>query len=96
MSLNRKGVMPMKDKSELSRRKLLGQALSGAALVGAASVPAQALNRMNKVASKYQNHPNGDKRCALCIHFQPPHSCEVVPGNISPSGWCKWFRARKA
>jgi len=96
MSLNRKGVLPMKDKSELSRRKLLGQALSGAALVGAASVPAQAINRMNKVASKYQNHPNGDKRCALCMHFQPPHSCQVVPGNISPNGWCKWFRAGKA
>ena len=85
----------MKDKPELSRRKLLGQCLSGAALMGAAAVPAQALNRMNKTASKYQNHPNGDKRCGLCKHFQPPGSCEIVPGHISPTGWCKWFQAGK-
>jgi hypothetical protein len=83
----------MKDKPELSRRTLLGQCLSGAALMGAMTVPAEALNRMNKTASRYQNHPNGDKRCAGCVHFQPPDSCEVVPGLISPSGWCKWFRA---
>lgn len=84
----------MKEKTELSRRILLGQCLSGAVMIGAMTAPALALNRMNKTASRYQNHPNGDKRCAGCKHFQAPHSCEVVPGNISPSGWCKWFRAR--
>lgn len=83
----------MKDKSELSRRTLLGGCLSGAAIMGTMTVPAQALNRMSKAASKYQNHPNGDQRCAGCRHFQPPGSCEVVPGRISPRGWCKWFRA---
>lgn len=82
----------MKDKSELSRRTLLGGCLSGAAIMGTMTVPAQALNRMSKAASKYQNHPNGDQRCAGCRHFQPPGSCEVVPGRISPRGWCKWFR----
>jgi hypothetical protein len=83
----------MKDVS-LSRRTLLGQCISGVAIVGTMTVPAEALNRMNKTASKYQNHPKGDQRCAGCRHFQPPHSCEVVPGNISPGGWCKWFSAR--
>jgi hypothetical protein len=86
----------MKDKPELSRRKLLGQCLSGAALVGAAAIPAEAVNRFTKVASKYQNHPNGDQRCALCMHFRAPGSCEVVMGHISPGGWCKWFKAQKA
>lgn len=84
----------MKDNPELSRRRLLGQCLSGVALVGAAAVPAQALNRMSKTASDYQNHPNGDERCGGCRHFQAPASCEIVPGHISPKGWCKWFSAR--
>ncbi len=84
----------MKDKRDLSRRRLLGQCLTGAALVGTGALPAEAaVNRFIKTASRYQNQPNGDQRCALCIHFQPPGSCEVVLGHISPHGWCKWFRA---
>ena len=85
----------MNNKSDLSRRRFLGRCLSGAAIAGTATAPAQALNRMNKAASDYQSHPNGDERCGRCRYFQPPDSCEIVPGNISPRGWCKWFRARR-
>lgn len=85
----------MKDDSELSRRKFLGRCLTGAAIAGTSAIPAQALNRMSKAASDYQTHPNGNQRCGGCRHFQPPDSCEVVPGNISSSGWCKWFRAQR-
>lgn len=85
----------MKDNSELSRRRFLGQCLTGAAVAGTSTVPAQALNRMNKTASHYQNHPNGDERCGGCRHFQAPSSCEIVPGDISPRGWCKWFHGRQ-
>jgi hypothetical protein len=84
----------MKDKARLSRRTLLGRWLSSAALVGLMTLPAQAINRFTKAASRYMNHPNGDQRCAACRHFQPPGSCEVVMGRISPHGWCKWFRGR--
>ena len=56
-------------KSEASRRRFLQQCLAGAAIAGASAAPALALNRMNKVASRYQNHPHGDERCAGCRHF---------------------------
>jgi hypothetical protein len=82
----------MKDKPELSRRTLLGRFLSSAALVGLMTLPARAINRFTKGASRYMNHPNGDRRCAGCMHFRPPGSCEVVMGRISPHGWCKWWR----
>ena len=85
----------MKDDPEVSRRRFLGQCLSGVAIVGTSTIPAQALNRMNKVASHYHNRPNGEERCAGCKHFQAPRSCEIVPGNISPHGWCKWFSAKR-
>ena len=81
------------NKSESSRRQFLRQCLAGAAMAGASAGPALALNRMNKTASRYQNHPNGDERCGGCRHFMPPDSCEIVPGHISPRGWCKWFKA---
>jgi len=94
-NLKPQGVKPMKDDPELSRRRFLGQCLSGAAIAGTSTVPALALNRMNKVASHYQNHPHGEDRCGRCKHFQAPSSCEIVPGNISPNGWCHWFSARR-
>jgi hypothetical protein len=85
----------MKDKPDYSRRRFLTHCLTGAAVAGTAAVPAQALNRFSKQASKYQNQPNGDERCGRCRYFQAPGSCAVVTGNISPRGWCKWFRGQK-
>lgn len=83
----------MKYKPEVSRRTLLGRCLSSAAaLVGLMTLPAQAINHFTKAASRYQNHPNADRRCAGCVHFKAPGSCEVVLGHISPHGWCKWWR----
>ena len=84
----------MKEKrSDSSRRSFLQRCLAGVVMAGASASPALALNRMNKAASRYQNHPNGDERCGGCRHFQPPGSCEIVPGHISPRGWCKWYKA---
>lgn len=45
-------------------------------------------------AAGYQGTPNGDKQCDKCTHFDPPSSCKVVAGTISPSGWCKLFAAK--
>ena len=37
--------------------------------------------------------PDGDK-CRDCRWFDRPHSCELVGGFISPTGWCKFWHAR--
>jgi hypothetical protein len=42
----------------------------------------------------YQNTPKGALRCEMCVNWQPPSSCKVVAGPISPNGWCGVF-ARK-
>src|SRR4051812_31863093 len=77
---------------QLSRRRFLGCSASSAAMLSLLPVSAEAqetlltevgYNRMNKVASHYQNHPNGTQHCAICRHFQPPHACEIVTGRIS-------------
>lgn len=76
----------------ISRRKLLGAAgtvASGLAVVLATSLPAEA--KVPKTAAHYQDKPKGAANCANCQHFQPPASCNLVAGKISPSGWCQFY-----
>lgn len=37
----------------------------------------------------------GTTRCKNCVHFEPPHRCEIVEGAISPEYWCEKFRRAK-
>jgi hypothetical protein len=55
-------------------------------------VSAQAKAAQNAVA--YQDKPKGTQRCDACTLFQPPKSCKVVDGDVSPQGWCSLFSAK--
>jgi hypothetical protein len=90
---------------EAVRRRLLGRA---AALPVILALPllakpsaAQAGNG-SKEDFHYQDHPNGDKRCATCAQFIPPEAgkqlggCRIVAGPISADGWCMAFTPRTA
>lgn len=47
--------------------------------------------KIEKSAVDYgPGHPRGD-RCAVCRHFEPPHACEIVAGEIGAGMWCKRF-----
>lgn len=77
-------------KPKFSRRSVLKSvvALTGAACATLLS-PREALaQKVSKTAMKYQDHPNGDKKCSNCLQFLPPDSCKVVEGVISPNGYC--------
>jgi hypothetical protein len=75
----------------LSRRLLLRGAAAAAGILGATSNLAAAQPKISKVAVNYQDHPDGDKRCDKCAQFQPPDSCKMVEGAISPQGSCRIF-----
>jgi hypothetical protein len=46
----------------------------------------------NKAQYKYQDQPGtGGAKCSECSLFQPPNSCSIVTGTISPNGWCTAF-----
>jgi hypothetical protein len=84
----------MRNDSRLSRRSLLKSAvvLTGAACSGLlAHRQALAQGKASKEAMKYQDHPNGDKKCSECMQFVAPNSCKVVEGVISPNGYCIAF-----
>ena len=79
---------------KVSRRSMLKSVLvlSGAACAGLLSRrEALAQAKASKAAMKYQDQPNGDKKCSECLQFVPPDSCKVVEGVISPDGYCIAF-----
>jgi len=81
----------MDTKLKWSRRSALKSALvlAGAACAGALTAErAGAQAKASKEAMKYQDKPNGDQKCSACLQFEPPASCKVVDGKISPDGYC--------
>lgn len=41
----------------------------------------------------YRSADDPNVSCAACLHFQPPNACELVAGDINPSGVCDLFEA---
>jgi hypothetical protein len=81
----------------LSRRRFLKVSMSGAALAGAGGLPAcmssptaRTPGTTPKTVALYQDVPNQGRRCAGCTHFIEPNACEIVAGEISPNGWCRY------
>lgn len=54
---------------------------------------AMAQGKISKPAAAYQDSPKGDQRCGGCAFFRAPDQCGIVEGPISPSGWCRHFKA---
>jgi hypothetical protein len=51
----------------------------------------RASDKMTREQAQYQDQPKGISMCATCTLFEPPRSCKVVEGDVSPQGWCKAF-----
>lgn len=80
----------------VSRRQLFStfagvmSAIAAVITLGTSEV-AYAQTKMDKKTAKYQDNPNNGESCSQCRFFQPPKSCQVVDGDISPNGWCSLF-----
>ena len=80
----------------VSRRDFLFVAAAGGgAIIGTnfAASPANAA-KMSPQAMSYRPSPNGNQSCGNCANFQPPTSCKVIDGKVSPSGWCILYRSK--
>ena len=79
-----------------SRRALLFATVGTASTTVAFGVtvhPACA-DKLSQRVVAYQDHPDGEKRCDRCTHFQPPEACQIVLGTIRPDGYCRFFTLR--
>lgn len=94
--------MADRDRGAVSRRTALRAAI-GLMTFGAAEravaqqAPAPAPTQ--KVAQKtaqYQTVPKNGQSCNKCVNFEPPSSCKLVAGTISPAGWCLLFAPKPA
>ncbi len=86
--------------ANLTRRDMLKGAmavglgmLAPAALLNSTPARAEASvnatsKKLTQVSVKYQQQPHGDQKCATCVQFIPPSSCNLVEGKINPEGWC--------
>jgi hypothetical protein len=80
----------------LSRRELFPTLVGAVTIVAAAvslakSNMAEAQSKTDKKTAKYQDQPNNGQSCSQCNFFRPPKSCQLVDGDISPTGWCSFF-----
>ena len=92
--------------NQMPRRKFLrigGTALAMVPVIGVFGRADAATNSALRTSLKYQDKPEGDKRCANCMHFVPGASakglgsCKIITGDteISPQGYCTGW-AKKA
>lgn len=82
-----------------SRRDLLLGAVAAVGTVVVAAADASTATAGDKISERavaYQDYPNGDKQCSKCVNFQPPSSCRMVDGTISPRGYCRIFSPRQS
>ena len=81
----------------ISRRVVLWRTAGWAAGAAALLVPLKrAAAKMSQQSVAYQDSPKDDQQCSNCSLFQAPtNTCTIVDGNISPTGWCKYW-AKKA
>ena len=83
----------------LARRRFLGMALAIGGGAAAASIVASdpAAAKFSKSAANYQSSPKGGRRCSGCRFFSADsRTCQQVDGEISPNGWCRFYRAPKS
>jgi hypothetical protein len=73
-------------RDRLNRRQLFATA---AVLIAARSADAQTKASLQEPSIRPTQ--KGNFSCGMCSLFRPPHGCEVVSGDISPHGWCKFF-----
>lgn len=87
MNTSKDGSRPMSRRAALARTALA----VGTAAASLASRRADAQQKVAQTAAQYQDHPKGQQKCDGCAQFQPPSSCKIVDGTISPNGWCLLF-----
>jgi len=70
---------------------MIGSAPFAALSVGGAT----AGPKVAQSAAHYQPTPKEGQACAGCYAFVAPNQCKFLAGEISPSGWCRLWKAKE-
>jgi high potential iron-sulfur protein len=77
----------------ISRRTVLMAAAGAVPVLALMSGAAEA--KMAQAAVRYQTTPKDGHQCDGCTFFIAPNACKMVEGDISPTGWCALWAAKK-
>ena len=90
--------MADRDHGGVSRRTALWGAI-GLATIGAADralgQQQQPMQKIDQKVALYQPSPKNGQSCNKCMQWEPPASCKIVAGTISPAGWCQLFSPKQ-
>ena len=81
-------------RGQFSRRKVLVSLISSAPLAVLSVGGAAAGPKVAQSAAHYQPTPKEGQACAACYLFLSPNHCKFLAGEISPSGWCRLWKAK--
>ncbi len=51
--------------------------------------------KISKTEARYQPYPKATQRCGGCTMYREPKACTLVQGEISRTGWCRYYEAKK-
>ena len=69
---------------------LAALSIRGAAAVGGSPTAP----KVAQSAAGYRPAPKEGRACAGCYAFIAPNQCKFLAGEISPSGWCRLWKAK--
>jgi hypothetical protein len=96
----RRETMDQESTTDVSRRTVLKQMYFLACVVPISIManpdPSGARAKTGKAEANYQDQPKGNQKCAECVYYFLPdrNACKIVEGEISPQGWCKFWKAK--
>ncbi len=90
--------MDQENTSGISRRTaLMRMSLLACAVplsIAAFTSSSEAQGKTPKAQANYQDKPSGKQQCSGCVNFIPSNGCKIVEGEISPQGWCKFWKGK--
>jgi hypothetical protein len=91
----------MDHQTKHSRRRVIKIGVTALAIAPLAAVSERAFATQNaavRTALKFQDHPNGDKKCKVCVNFLPNkekvdnddavNGCKLYPGDTEICPHC--------
>jgi High potential iron-sulfur protein len=81
--------------TQCSRRRVLISLIGSAPFAVLSGGGAAAGVKVAQSAAHYQPTPNEGQACAGCYAFVAPNQCKFLAGEISPSGWCRLWKAKE-
>jgi hypothetical protein len=82
-------------RTRFNRRDILISLVGSAPLAALSIDQVAASPKVAQSAAHYQPKPNDGRACAGCYAFLAPNQCRFLAGEISPSGWCRLWKAKE-